>query len=449
MVEVIRKIFDRLSEATLLGAGLLVGSFFRFISLVVCLLREYRKTTHSVLALKLIRKVNSVFGIIIAIPVVLIVRLVAGWVLIRFGHTRSDVIGHSLFDTTYYLAEREFDRQTSLDIFYFKSPYVANAYWESVIRRKLRIHHFARYCDLANGLIPGGSSHKVNQVPSPPGESRDLRGILAATSSPFSFSNNEQTIGEQFLRMIGMPTGSKYVCLITRDSAYKRSVTRTSEKDWGYHSFRDTDIDAYRPMVQELMARGYWVIRMGKVAEKSLSVPGGDRFFDYSSYSEKTDFLDIWLMSGCTFCVSNGTGLDAVTDAFRIPLVDVDYLPINHIVSYNCAITVPKKLHWQRNKDMLSLREYLEHSYFTTQEYSSAGIQVVDLAPDEITKAVVEMDERLSGRWENAEGDEDRQKKFWAVLGSSADYTTLHGVIHPRARCGADFLDRYSGQFLK
>ena len=74
---------------------------------------------------------------------------------------------------------------------------------------------------------------------------------------------------------------------------------------------------------------------------------------------------------------------------------------------------------------------------------------MVDLAPDEITEAVVEMDERLSGRWENAEGEEDRQEKFWAVLGSSADYTTLHGVIHPRARCGADFLDRYSGQFLK
>ena len=134
MVEVIRKIVRRLSEATFLGAGLLVGSVFRFISLVVCLLREYRKTTHSVLALKLMRKVNSVFGIIIAIPVVLIVRLVAGWVLIRFGHTRSDVIGHSLFDTTYYLAEREFDRHNSLDIFYFKSPYVANAYWESVIQ---------------------------------------------------------------------------------------------------------------------------------------------------------------------------------------------------------------------------------------------------------------------------------------------------------------------------
>ena len=42
--------------------------------------------------------------------------------------------------------------------------------------------------------------------------------------------------------------------------------------DWSYHDYRDVEISTYEMAVKYLLNEGYFVIRMGKTAEKKLNI---------------------------------------------------------------------------------------------------------------------------------------------------------------------------------
>ena len=53
-----------------------------------------------------------------------------------------------------------------------------------------------------------------------------------------------------------------------------------------------------------------------------------NRIIDYANSALKSDFLDVWLMSKCEFCISTSTGFDRVATAFRKPLALVNFMPL-------------------------------------------------------------------------------------------------------------------------
>ena len=110
--------------------------------------------------------------------------------------------------------------------------------------------------------------------------------------------------------------------------------------------------------------------------------------------------------------------------------------------AWGSFITVPKSLVWERNQESLTLKEQLHHTSLNGHYYKSNGIQVTDLDSTEITEAVMEMEERLSGSWVETEEDRLLQEKFWSELSSWSDYSKYHGWIHPEGRLGAHYLRR-------
>ncbi len=173
-------------------------------------------------------------------------------------------------------------------------------------------------------------------------------------------------------------------------------------KNSEYHNYRDSDIDTYKEAALALAKRGYWVFRMGKVVHKPFKADH-PRILDYAASEHRSDFLDIWLMANCYFCISSGTGLDEMARIFRRPAVYVSYLPTSNLVTYDHVITTPKHLLWQEMNKRLTLSEHLFHSYSRTEEYEDAKIKVQDLSPEEILQAVLEIENRLKGSWEETE----------------------------------------------
>ena len=53
-----------------------------------------------------------------------------------------------------------------------------------------------------------------------------------------------------------------------------------------------------------------------------------ENYFEYASWTKKNDFADIWLMANCYFCITTISGLDEVCVAFRKPLAQVNFLPL-------------------------------------------------------------------------------------------------------------------------
>ena len=387
---------------------------------------------------------------LLAAPIVIIVRFIRPIILIRFGSVRSDVIGNSAFNVEYYLSESELENRKTLDFFYFQTSIMPNEQWALMVRRHFRIHSFVKYLDRLNCFILGGEKNTVRMVSRRTG-SRDIKGVLYRTKPHMPFSKEENKRGRDFLEGIGFRNVDRFVCILVRDSAYKDQVSWIKQ-DWRYHNYRDSDIDTYHDVVFTLAKKGYWVMRMGKVVHKAFSV-NHPRVLDYSNSNYRNDFLDIWLMANCYFCITNGTGLDDICVAFRRPLVEVNYLPVG-LTRCNQALTVDlfKKLKWKSNGNYLSLTEQIETGaimFLHTQLYDDLGLEIIDNSSEEIMDAVIEMEGRLNGTWVETAEDFELQTVFWKKFKTSPHFPKRFGWIHPESRISSSFLRKNHDWFLK
>ena len=282
---------------------------------------------------------------------------------------------------------------------------------------------------IANKFIPGGEQHTILPAREICG-SRDVKGLFRKTGIQLTFTDKESQMANSFLESMGV-TKEKIVCLIARDSSYLKNAD--------YHDYRDVHISTFKEAALALAKKGYWVFRMGKIVNMPFK-SDHPHILDYANSKYRSDFLDIWLMANCYFCISSGTGLDEVPRIFRRPAVYVNYLTTSNLVTYDHVITTPKHLVWQETNRKLTLLEHLTHAYSRTKQYKNANILVEALTEKEILQAVLEIEARLSGSWEESEEDRQLQEKFWEIFKSDPNFQRYNGKIHPEARVGTDFL---------
>ena len=82
-------------------------------------------------------------------------------------------------------------------------------------------------------------------------------------------------------------------------------------------------------------------------------------------------------------------------------------------------------------------------------EYADNGIVVKDLTPGEIKDAVLELEARIKGEWDETVRDRILQNRFWEILKKHPSYQDYHGFVHPQARIGAAFLSANHNFFLQ
>jgi len=104
---------------------------------------------------------------VLAIPAVLIMRLIQPWLLVRLGGLISTRIGHFAANTELYLCEQaagiNLPSQRHIDLFYMGGKPICNQQLAIMWHRGLRIWPawiLARI-NRVNLLIPGGRSHEI------------------------------------------------------------------------------------------------------------------------------------------------------------------------------------------------------------------------------------------------------------------------------------------------
>ena len=178
-------------------------------------------------------------------------------------------------------------------------------------------------------------------------------------------------------------------------------------------------------------------LRMGAVVKEALHTTN-PMIVDYAT-TYQTDFLDIYLASKCRFFLGSPNGYACVPILFRRPLVNVNFIPLEHLFSWDPNyLLIPKKLWLREEGRFMNFRENLDFRSgamtSTNPDYEQAGIEIVDNTPEEIAAVAIEMDERLNGTWRTTGDDENLQKRFWSLFESNE----LHGVF--LSRIGAEFL---------
>jgi len=365
------------------------------------------------------------------LPIVLVVRILRPFVLIRFGQLTSDRIGHYALDTEFYLCKRDLHkhRERTVDLF-FDAGIVCNYQLKKMWHRKLHVCRLNKYLYICNYLLPGSEKHTITLK-----SERALYALLPKTSSHLSFSKREEQIGIQALQYLGVSHGSPFICFHVRDSAYLSRLFCKS--DWSYHDYRDANINDCLQAAEELARRGYYLIRMGAVVKDKLEM-SNPMIIDYAINGKRTDFLDIYLGAKCRFFVCSTGGIYAVPTIFRRPVAYVNFVPLEYVPRWTpLDLFIPKKFWLRAEGRLMTFREVIESgagSFLETQDYKKNGIEVVNNTPEEIRSLVTEMDDRLNGKWREESCDEELQNKFWSLFKS----TSLPGAI--RTRIGAEFL---------
>ncbi|UCD55358.1 MAG: TIGR04372 family glycosyltransferase [Candidatus Omnitrophota bacterium] len=402
--------------------------------------RPIRETCQKGLSV-LFRKCRTLLLIVLAIPVVVLVRALQPLVLIRFGRLESRRIGHFIENTEIYLSERDggmHDHRT-FDIFYHYLPisnYQVKKMWERTGRLCISpFTAFTQAIDRFNRLLPGGQRHTISP------SARDVYGLRAHTKPYLSFTPEEERLGRRELQKLGIFDGAPFVCFHARDSAYLDTTYLNYR--WRYQDFRDSSIHNYISAAEELAHRGYFMFRMGTVVKKALH-SNNPRIIDYAT-NARTDFLDIYLSAKCRFFICDTAGISSAPTAFKRPIAWVNYIRLGYIPSGVVKnLLIPKKLWLCKEHRFLTFREILDSDigrFNKAEEYEQVGIEPVENTPEEIVALAVEMDERLKGKWQTTEEDEELQRRFYALLNPCN--LNLKQIVIPRI--GAEFLRQNPG----
>ncbi len=367
---------------------------------------------------------------------VIAIRILARFgFLVRFGDAWSHRIGHCASHAELYLCERDAGMQKGYDI-WLERDTKANAYLSKMLRRVLRTDRtgFARIVWLCNTLFKGHEKHSIETAQ----YDRDIHNLYERFPAHLKFTEDEIAFGYRAAKRLGIPYGAKWVCLIVRDSGYLPKFT--------YHSFRDSSIDSYMFAVGALVARGYYVVRMGVDVKETVGNLG-DKFIDYATSGQRTEFMDIYLGAHCEFCLSNGCGFDSIPTIFRRPICYVNMVPLEYLATYVNPSLAIWKHHYKDGKCMTPAEIYESGmgQALASGNFESAGVTLVDNSPEEIADVAMEMANLIEGGVPADTGNHvDPQALFWADFPrnkSPFNDRPLHGEV--RMRIGAKFLREY------
>lgn len=377
---------------------------------------------------------------ILAIPIVIIIRLLRPIVLVRFIGLSSSRIGHFAADTELYLCEQDagMHGKRTLDFFYYSWPvYVCNQQLKKMWARVLDVSSFACVLAKANSWLPGYEVHATPRY-----LTTDVHNLFGRIPSHLYLTSAEERRGSDALKMLGIPEDATFICVHARDSNYLDIKLRKMNGDWRYHDCRNADINGYIPAAEELTRRGHYVIRMGAVVKEPLKTDN-PRIIDYATKG-RNDFLDIYLSAKCRFFLGSSAGLTAVPRIFRVPVAYANYLPLASILGITTnALFVPKKLWLHKEGRFLTYREIFDsgiQDYLGSHEYAKAGIEILDNTPEEVMALAMEMEERIDGSWHIEKEDEELQRRFWSFFRTRSHCRFEYRGEIPGVRIGAEFL---------
>lgn len=355
----------------------------------------------------------------LAIPLILIIRGIRPLVHIRIGNLRSERIGHFAFEPEMYLCEKDmgFQKQGTIDLFYCNVS-ISNSYLLKMWKKKLTIvPRFFIFLDKANQLLPGSSNHNI---PLHSNKHEDIHGLLDKLPPHLEFNQKEELEGFENLRLMGISPNAKFICFISRDSKYLDNLYGKGKME--YHNYRDSNIDNYLLAANSMVKEGYYMIRMGAIVEKTLSVDN-PMIIDYAS-KYRSEFMDLFLLANCTFFITSNSGTCAVATIFRRPNAFGNVTPFTgaHGISRAPDIFIPKK-YWSKDKKrLLTINEIFETgaAYFdTSNQFSDKGIELIENTSEEIRDFAIEMCQRQNGAWKTTPEEVNLYKTYSEILNNN------------------------------
>jgi putative glycosyltransferase (TIGR04372 family) len=343
-------------------------------------------------------------------------------------------MGHFLFDPEMILAERELSERSNEEwVIYYFDDFISNHFWAKVVRRNLPISNLGRHVAWGNSKIPLGEKLNKKSI-TERFSTADPYHYLKKTKVHLTFNSEEESLGHEFLKSLGISENDKYICFNVRDNAYQKNVFGNSstqnEFDPNYHNMRNSNINLYLDAMDRLVSEGYWVFRIGMIAEEKINL-NNQRIIDLPNSNLRNSFLDIWIPAHSHLIVTTGSGLDATCQVFRVPCVGVSTIPPSWLSFLsNDTLAIFKHIK-DKNGNRLSFKKLTSLGAMdlgNTREFLDRELYFEDNSPKEITNSVMEKLDRMNQVWFDSEEDRINQNMVWKYLMKSKNYSRLHST---------------------
>ena len=239
--------------------------------------------------------------------------------------------------------------------------------------------------------------------------------------------------GQARLAELGIPANAGLICFHCREGGY-------STHDEHLNSFRNCSIENYLPAIAELTKRGFWCMRMGDPSMRRL--PPMERVIDYVHSEIRSDRMDVFLCASCCFFLGSASGLRHVGSVFGKPSAVANQCPLSTALEFGLNdVAIPKLIWSDSEKRYLTFREIFDSdaaSFRYTPLFREHRIRPDENTPEDVIHLALEMLERLEGRTNYSQEDEELQRRF-KVLMRPGHYS--YGGI---SRIGRDFLRKYA-----
>jgi putative glycosyltransferase (TIGR04372 family) len=240
------------------------------------------------------------------------------------------------------------------------------------------------------------------------------------------------------LTSIGWEPDQPFICIHARDAGY-------SPHDEIHHSPRNVSIDVFNLAVDDLISRGYYVIRMGDASMMPLSTRPG--VFDYAVSRYKTEINDLALSSHAHLFLGTASGAYLMASAFGVPVAICNHcLPICYSPTGKaCDIGMPKLVRRVSTSELVHFKEIFEagvSEWRTASDFENSDFELVANTDEEILDLAREALQRRLGEWKDSDEDILLQNSFQALIPATS-YS--FGTISP---CSRTFMRRYAHLIL-
>jgi len=235
---------------------------------------------------------------------------------------------------------------------------------------------------------------------------RNLIDIYQKYPQIMRIPEEDAEFGWQYLSSFGITKSDKIVLLHVRDSAYLKK--KYPKNDFSYHDFRDADITNYQEAVEELIVKGYKVVRIGSDTDQQLAI-NHTNYIDLcvNKAEQHGDFYEVFLISVCEFFIATTSGPMSIAAMFETPTLCINSVPF-HPPYFNNSRFIPKRL--MQNGEEVSLLEVCRGKVlsdevdtpilftFVGSDLEKLNYEYIENSPTEITEAVLEFSLQVNER---------------------------------------------------
>lgn len=363
-----------------------------------------------------------------------LLHLVRPFRLIKIGYIHADRIGHFTTNTEVFLRRLQLGRLPAA-MRLFVAPVACNAQLMTMYKRCLPILESAFLSKAFRICEPRFSKSPFYEpITTKSNEYEEFGGGRAS----LAFTPAEEERGRAALARLGIGPKDWFVCFHARDSAYLSGST--PGKDWSYHDYRDCDVENFLDAAAYVAGLGGFAVRMGASVSKPLRPGLHPRIIDYA-VKHRDEFLDLYLVAKARFFIGSDTGLAQAATAFDVPIVNTNVPRIEWAAFRPQDIFIHKRLVDERLGRPLTFPEILArgHGFLTkTSHLVENKLRLIENSAEDILDATREMQERLSGTFQESAEDRERQRRYRALF---VPGTVCHAH---QSRIGRDFLRKHA-----